>query len=81
MLKKGNSATPHSRNTQLFSTELFNGLLAPFLKKFFIQNPHHYDLRKKLNLRKIVLKWCSTELQLQQILGPRFGKWFQITIK
>ena len=68
LLEKDNLTTIHSRNIQLLVTELFkvkNGLSPPFMNEIFAENAqHYYDLRKKLNLREIMLKRCTTELKL-----------------
>ena len=66
LLEKNNSTTMYNRNTQLLATELLlkvkNGLSPSFMNKIFVENgQHYYDLRKKLNLREIMLKRCTTE--------------------
>ena len=67
-LEKHNSTTIHNRNIQLLATELFkvkNGLSLTFMNEIFVENAHHYyDLRKKMNLREIMLKRCTTEPKL-----------------
>ena len=66
--EKANSTTVHNRNVQLLATELFkvkNGLSPLFMTEIFVENAHHYyDLGKKLNLREIMLKRCTTEPKL-----------------
>ena len=67
LIEKGNSTTMHNRNIQLLPIELFkvkNGLSPPFKNEIFVKNAQHYDLRQKLNLRDVMLKWCKTELKL-----------------
>ena len=67
LIEKGNSTTMHNRNIQLLAIELFkvkNGLSPPFINEIFVKNAQHYDFRKKLNLRDVMLKWCKTELKL-----------------
>ena len=68
LLEKDKSTTIHNRNIQLLATELFkvkNGLSPAFMKEIFVENAqHYYGLRKKLNLREIRLKRCTTELKL-----------------
>ena len=68
LLEKNKSTTIHSRNIQLLATELFkvkNGFSSPFMNEIFVENAqHYYDLRKKLNLTEIMLKWCTTEPKL-----------------
>ena len=68
LLEKDNSTTIHNRNIQLLATQLFkvkNGLSPPFMNEIFVENAqHYYDFRKKLNLREIMLKRCTTELTL-----------------
>ena len=35
------------------------------MNEIFVENAqYYYDLRKKLNLREIMLKWCKTELEI-----------------
>ena len=34
------------------------------MKKIFVENAQQYDLRKKLNLRKVMLKEYTTEQKL-----------------
>ena len=66
-LRKVKSVTIHSRNIQLLATKSFrveNGLSPPFINEIFLENTQHYDLRKKLNLREIMLKCCTTDLNL-----------------
>ena len=67
-LEKDKTATIHNRNIQLLATELFkvkNGLSPAFMNEIFVKNAqHYYDLRKKLNLREIRLRRCTTELKL-----------------
>ena len=64
LLEKDNLTTIHNRNIQLLATDLFkvkNGLSPPFMDEIFMENAqYHYNLRKKLNLRKIMLKRCTT---------------------
>ena len=68
LLEKDNLTTIHNRNIQLLATELFkvkNGLSPPFMNKIFVENAkHYYDLRKKLNLREIMSKRCTTDPKL-----------------
>ena len=68
LLEKDNSTTIHNRNIQLLATELLkvkNGLSPPFMNEIFVENAqYYYDLRKKLNLREIMLKRCKTELEI-----------------
>ena len=58
----------NNKNIQLLATELFkvkNGLSPPFKNEIFVENAqHYYDLIKKLSLREIMLKWCTTEPKL-----------------
>ena len=67
-LEKDNSTTINNRNIQLLATELFkvkNELSPPFMNKIFVENAkHYYDLRKKLNLREIMSKRCTTDPKL-----------------
>ena len=62
------STTINNRNIQLLASELFkvnNGLSPPFMNEIFVESAHHYyNLRKKLTLREIMLKRCTTELKL-----------------
>ena len=57
-----------NKNIQLLATKLFkvkNGLSPSFKNEIFVENAHHYyDLIKKLSLREIMLKWCTTEPKL-----------------
>ena len=73
--EKDNSTTIHNRNIQLLANELFkvkNGLSLPFMNKIFVENAqHYYDLRKKLNLREIILKRCTAEPKLLTFSGDR----------
>ena len=65
LLDKDNSATIHNRSIQLLATELFkvkNGLSPPSIEEIFVKNTQHYDLRKTLNLREIMLKRYTAEL-------------------
>ena len=65
LLDKDNSATIHNRNIKLLAIELFkvkNWLSPPFMEEIFVKNTHHYDLRKTLNLREIMLKRYTAEL-------------------
>ena len=68
LLEKDKSTTIHNRNIQLLATELFkvkNGLSPAFMNEIFVENAQHcYDLRKKVNLREIWLRRCTTELKL-----------------
>ena len=68
LLEKEKSTAIHNRNIQLLATELFkvrNGLSPAFMNEIFVENAqHYYDLRKKLNLREIRLRRCTTELKL-----------------
>ena len=68
LLERDNSTTIHNKNIQLLATELFmvkNGLSPPFMNEIFADNAHHYhDLQKKLNLKEIMLKRCTTEPKL-----------------
>ena len=65
LLEKDNSTTIHNRNIQLLPTELFQvkiGLSPLFMNEIFVETAHHYyDLRKKMSLREIMLKRCTTE--------------------
>ena len=53
---------------QFLATKLFkvkNGLSPIFMNEIFVENAqYYYDLRKKLNLREIMLKRCKTELEI-----------------
>ena len=66
--EKDNSTAIHNRNVQLLATELSkvkNGLSSLFMNEIFVENAQHYhDLGKKLNLREIMLKRCTTEPKL-----------------
>ena len=68
ILEKGDSTTIHNRNMQLLATEFFrvkNVLLPPFMDEIFVENAqHYYGLRKKPDLREIMLKRCTMELKL-----------------
>ena len=68
ILEKGNLTTIHNRNIQLLADDLFkvkNGLSPPFMKEIFVGNAQlYYDLRKKMNLREMILKQCTTKLEL-----------------
>ena len=68
LLEKDNSTNIHNRNIQLLAIELLkvkNGLSPPFINETFVKNAqHYYDLRKKLNLREIMLKRCIMEAKL-----------------
>ena len=68
LLEKDNSTIMHNRNIQLLPTELFkvkNELLPPFMNEIVVENAeHYYDLRKKMNLREIMLKRCTTKPKL-----------------
>ena len=68
ILEKGNLTTIHNRNIQLLADDLFkvkNGLSPPFMKEMFVGNAQlYYDLRKKMNLREMILKQCTTKLEL-----------------
>ena len=59
LLEINKSTTIHNRNTQLLATE-------PFMNEIFVEKAqHYYDLRKKkLNLREVTLKRCTTEPKL-----------------
>ena len=66
LLEKNNSTTIHNRNIQSLATELLlkvkNGLSPSFMNEILVENTqHYYDLRKKLKLREIMLKRCTTE--------------------
>ena len=57
----------HSRNIQLLATKSFrvkNGLSPPLINEIFLENTQYYDLRKKVNLTEIMLKCCTTDLNL-----------------
>ena len=66
--EKDNSTTIHNRNFQLLATELFkvkNGLSSPFMNEVSVDNAqHYYNLRKKTEFKRIMLKRCTTELKL-----------------
>ena len=66
--EKDNSTAIHNRNVQLLATQLSkvkNGLSSLFMNEIFVENAQHYhDLGKKLNLREIMLKRCTTEPKL-----------------
>ena len=68
LLEKDNSTTIHNRNIQLLATELFkvkNEFWPSFMNEIFVENAqHYYDFRKKLNLKEIMLKQCTTEPKL-----------------
>ena len=68
LLEKDNSPTIHNRNIKLLATELFkvkNELWPSFMNEIFVENAqHYYDFRKKLNLKEIMLKQCTTEPKL-----------------
>ena len=68
LLEKDKSTTIHNRNIQLLATDLFkvkNGLSPAFVNEIFVENAQdYYDLEKKLNLREVTLKRCTTELKL-----------------
>ena len=67
LLENDNSATIHNRNIQLQATELFkvkNVLSLPFTNSIFVEIAQHCNLIKKIDLREIVLKRCSTKLKL-----------------
>ena len=64
LLEKDNSTTIRNRNIQLQATELFKvkcGLLPHYMNKVFVKNSQRYYDLKKLNLREIMLKRCTTE--------------------
>ena len=67
LLEKDNWTTIHNRNILLPATELFkvkNGLSPHFMNEIFVENAEHYYDFKKLNLREITLKRCTTEPKL-----------------
>ena len=68
LLEKDNSTTIHNRNIQLLGTELFkvnNGLSPPFMNEIFVENAQYfYDLRKKAEFKRIMLKHCTAGLKL-----------------
>ena len=67
LLEQDNSTTIRNINIQLLATELFkikNEVSPNSINEIFEENAqHYYSLRKKLDLRKIMLKRCITELK------------------
>ena len=76
--EKANSTTIPNGNIQLLATELFkvkNRFSPPFMKEIFVENAqHYYDLRKKTEFKRNIVKTVYNGTETLTFLGPRMWR-------